>query len=788
MHFLTGQRKEDRLYIDDTIYFPIFTKELDVVTRNEIDTECKDSIGLKWITIPLSGRNLSTEFVFNGIVSIIQNDTFQYWYIDILNESSSFVFSTLQNNAKILQHEVEKEFQDLVQWVKSNSTPLKEIPPFRRGVEAVNDIIILNPSDAEYKSAERRATADGSIGKMYCIKKVICETRRLRFEAYVHSLKDRQIKQAFHGTPQVDWALNIARRGPDISKAGSVSGKSFGCGFYTALSASISEPYTRGTGSLCLLKIAPGKTFPNGHEGVTAETLTRDGYDSVYHDGNKYHILFHPDSILVEYIIDHTPNTSGLSAKDHLAYQAYEKRIRDRNTKEQIRSNTLLTYQSQSNMCEYMLKLCKQILSYRSLEDVPHIHFLSKNFNLNRQQYESKLPIFEKKEELIKIVKENQLMILQGDPGIGKTLLLPQWLNDDVLQSENSGKRVAVLVPRKMIAEGLYSRLSRLRNIPNEIGIGTGEETKIFPETKIAFFTYGYFKHLAYHDKNLSSWGAIILDEAHERDKDAVALLVHLARLCVHRPDLKVVMMSATIDSREFVRNFTDNMTKLGRSVPCPVMIVNGRNYPVDDEWYPEDGSSWNPTSVYAVRDTCIETLCIFNKETEFITDEGNGGNVLVFLPSIQLVLECTNLMQHMLTHDKKTHVYPLYATVDDEIRSEIEKFTQLYQGNGDRFICFSTNVAEAGITIPGVTAVIDSGREIFVQWDENTKADVRTVGWISKASRTQRRGRAGRTAPGRFYSMYKKSDYEAMPDYSIPPIKRSNIESFYLGLLANGK
>lgn len=255
-----------------------------------------------------------------------------------------------------------------------------------------------------------------------------------------------------------------------------------------------------------------------------------------------------------------------------------------------------------------------------------------------------------------------------------------------------------------------------------------------------------------------------------------------------------MVVMSATIDVSIFAKSVQfgiDSQKAASATFPppvaslaqytgsCPVIEVPGVTFPVEDIWW--NGQPWDPSAESAHQSLCIETLRVF-------THEGTGS-ILVFLSTVRSVDECVALMSTLLAHDKYTSVLPLYARLDDWERERVVSFCAAPANAHRRMICFSTNVAEAGVTIPGISAVIETGREMNMTYDFELKATIGKIDWISQASQRQRRGRAGRTAPGRCYCMYSEADFlNSMPEFSVPAVLKMNCESFYLGLAMSGK
>lgn len=188
--------------------------------------------------------------------------------------------------------------------------------------------------------------------------------------------------------------------------------------------------------------------------------------------------------------------------------------------------------------------------------------------------------------------------------------------------------------------------------------------------------------------------------------------------------------------------------------------------------------AAWDISEAGAIHNLCNEVIRILNRES---------GNVLVFLPSVAGVQDATRELRSLLTHDPATVVLPLFAGLELSDRELVERFADRGENRGRRMVCFATNVAEAGITIPGVTAVVDCGLEMSVTFDIQLRANVASVKWISQASHLQRRGRAGRTAPGRCYCLFTQEEFDAMPAYSTPEVMRKDCQPFFLSIVAAG-
>jgi hypothetical protein len=376
----------------------------------------------------------------------------------------------------------------------------------------------------------------------------------------------------------------------------------------------------------------------------------------------------------------------------------------------------------------------------------------------------------------------------QGGTGTGKTVCVPQWTYDHVFyELGKPGKKVAILVPRRAIAEGLAGYISRTRNVllGEEVGLGVSGNVQLSDKTRLFFATYGCFRAMTSGQEHFKEWDAVLLDEAHERNIDADALFPQLALASKARPvgtpnEFRAVIMSATIDVQRFASTLAESLRQAPQDpLPdVPSISVEGVTYPVADIY---SDKNWDPQASGAIVNLCVFVMHVFRKET---------GNVLVFLPTIAAVDEAVGQVQNEMRHDVNCVVKPLYAALDTWEKNEVEFFTDLKQypdNEGKRLICFSTNVAEAGITIPGISAVIETGCEISVVYDPVLRMSTIACEPISRASQVQRRGRAGRTAPGSCYCTYTKDFLDKMSEYAVPSIEKQDLQGFYLGLVNAG-
>ncbi|KAK9797437.1 hypothetical protein WJX73_004192 [Symbiochloris irregularis] len=594
-----------------------------------------------------------------------------------------------------------------------------------------------------------------------------------RFNAYKQTMSPdlQQITLACHGTQLAKSANSIARNGPDFSKVGSANGHAYGRGFYMAHSSTpqMARGYAGNSGAICVCSALVGK---QKNQGLSSEddagSLLQEGYDSVLRGGLM--VLFHPDAVIVTHIIYLGPDDSQeVKVTEQMLQLAADREVADQKRMmelEELRAHLCMVTVFTDAADAYLAQLRGASVDLAEIQSLFH-HELT--------QFERKLPTYARKQDFLKLLHVNQGIVLKGGTGIGKSVTTPQWAWDHHLRSTPGQKPVAVLVPRRAIAEGLSKFVAKERGavLGGEVGIGIGGAACFSRESKIVFMTYGFFKAISSADEHFSKWGCIILDEAHERKADADGLLPVLGRACAARKELKLVVMSATIEPQVF----KDILEANGLAGGCDIIKVPGVTFPVTDVWW--TAQPWLPKADGAIESLALETIRIYLLE--------KTGNVLVFMSTVAEVTALVDKVATQMQHDQQCCVRPMYAKLDADGKEEVTAFGGP-QNKGKRLICVSTNVAEAGVTIPGITAVIETGWQMEQQYDPNMRISSIALTRISKASQQQRRGRAGRTAPGKCYTLYSKDVYESdFPEYGTAEVLKSNLDSFLLSMLDNG-
>ncbi len=373
------------------------------------------------------------------------------------------------------------------------------------------------------------------------------------------------------------------------------------------------------------------------------------------------------------------------------------------------------------------------------------------------------LPVGQEADRIQSALEQHQVIIVAGETGSGKTTQLPKICL-------NAGRGRDGLIghtqPRRLAARSVASRIAEELNEP--LGQRVGYQVR-FTEVRgealqVKLMTDGILLAETRHDRDLKRYDTIIIDEAHERSLNIDFLLGYLKRLLPRRPDLKVIITSATIDVDRFSRHFND----------APVFEVSGRTWPVEVLYRPpiehEDYAAGGPEAIVAA----VEEIQALEKADE---TPSRGGDVLVFLPGEREIREAA----HALRDAAVPHldVLPLYARLSSGDQQRIFR-----PGGGARRVILATNVAETSITVPGIHYVIDTGVARISRYSPRSKVQRLPVEAISQASANQRAGRCGRIAPGVCIRLYSEDDFAQRPEFTDAEILRTNLASVILQML----
>ena len=380
-------------------------------------------------------------------------------------------------------------------------------------------------------------------------------------------------------------------------------------------------------------------------------------------------------------------------------------------------------------------------------------------------QYPPELPVSERRFEVAELIRGHQVVVLCGETGSGKSTQLPKICLD---LGRGLVGRIGHTQPRRIAARSLASRVAQ--ELGGETGGLVGYKVRfhdrVRPDTSVKLMTDGILLAEIQRDRLLLEYDTLIVDEAHERSLNIDFLLGYLRQLLPRRPDLKLIVTSATIDPGRFARHFAD-----GSGNPAPVIEISGRTYPVDVRYRPplEDENA-------AERDEPMQ-LAISEAVAELARD--GRGDVLVFLSGEREIRETAETLRKH--HPPSTEILPLFA------RQSPQDQARVFQAHGTRRVVLATNVAETSLTVPGIHYVVDPGFARISRYSHRSKVQRLPVERISQASANQRRGRCGRVASGICIRLYSQDSFAARAPYTEPEIQRTNLASVILQMKVLG-
>lgn len=376
------------------------------------------------------------------------------------------------------------------------------------------------------------------------------------------------------------------------------------------------------------------------------------------------------------------------------------------------------------------------------------------------------LPVSGKRHEIEAALREHQVVIVCGETGSGKTTQLPKIAmalgRGGWGQPREHGKRPKLIghtQPRRIAASSVAKRIAEELNTPlgDVVGYKIRFQDRLQPGASVKLMTDGILLAETQGDPDLKAYDTIIIDEAHERSLNIDFLLGYLRQLLPRRPDLKIIVTSATIDADRFAKHFESARG------PAPIILVSGRLYPVEQRYRPFEESR-----EYGLNEAIADGV-------DELWREGSG-DILVFLPGEREIREAADhLRKHLANGRVVAEVLPLFARLSQQEQDRV-----FQTGNGRRIV-LATNVAETSLTVPGIRYVIDSGSARVKRYSFRNKVEQLQVESISQAAANQRAGRCGRVANGICIRLYDEKDFNARPRFTDPEILRSSLAGVIL-------
>lgn len=388
-----------------------------------------------------------------------------------------------------------------------------------------------------------------------------------------------------------------------------------------------------------------------------------------------------------------------------------------------------------------------------------------------RIHFPAELPVSARREDIAAAIRDHQVVIVAGETGSGKTTQLPKIC---LALGRGDGAMIGHTQPRRIAARSVAERIAE--ELGTDLGEVVGYQVRFTDKTskqsRVKVMTDGILLAELQHDKQLRRYDTLIIDEAHERSLNIDFILGYLKQLLPRRPDLKVVITSATIDPERFAAHFA-----AADGTPAPIIEVSGRTYPVEIRYRP----------LVQLPDSDDEGEVLVRDQTEAITaavDElraDTAGDILVFLPGEREIRDTADALAHRAEGPRGFDIVPLYS------RLSAAEQHRVFERHSRRRVVLATNVAETSLTVPGITAVIDTGVARISRYSVRTKVQRLPIEPVSQASASQRSGRCGRVEAGIAIRLYSEEDFASRPEFTEPEILRTTLASVILQMTALG-
>ena len=377
--------------------------------------------------------------------------------------------------------------------------------------------------------------------------------------------------------------------------------------------------------------------------------------------------------------------------------------------------------------------------------------------------YPDALPVTTRKDDIAEAIRDNQVVIIAGETGSGKTTQIPK-----ICLELGRGRRgfIGHTQPRRIAARTVAERIaSELdQKIGESVGYAIRFDDRVSETTAVKLMTDGILLAEMQRDRFLNKYDTIIIDEAHERSLNIDFLLGYLKRLLPKRPDLKVIITSATIDPESFAAHFAD-----ADGNPAPIIEVSGRTYPVEIRYRPLEFEAGGKVVDQDPLDGLTEAI-------EELMREGDG-DILCFFPGERDIRDAMEAIEGKKW--KNVEVTPLFGRLSNQEQHRV------FSEHRGRRIVLATNIAETSLTVPGIRYVVDTGTARISRYSTRTKVQRLPIEPISQASANQRSGRCGRVADGIAIRLYSEQDFESRPEFTDPEILRTNLASVILQMVS---
>ncbi len=410
-------------------------------------------------------------------------------------------------------------------------------------------------------------------------------------------------------------------------------------------------------------------------------------------------------------------------------------------------------------------------------------------------EFPESLPVSARRDEIAEAISKNQVVIVCGETGSGKTTQLPKIAlllgRGKLNKPPGQGKLIGHTQPRRIAASSVAKRIAEELKTPlgEVVGFKVRFQDRLSRDASVKLMTDGILLAETQTDPLLKAYDTIIIDEAHERSLNIDFLLGYLREILPRRPDLKVIVTSATIDADRFATHFASRRPAPGRPkagaapsggsdphevgerggemCPAPIIYVSGRTFPVEQRYRPFEESR-----EYDLNDAIADGV------DELWRDPHNGGDILVFLPGEREIREAADHLRKHLAQQpvmRNAEVLPLFARLSPAEQDRI------FEGHTGRRVVLATNVAETSLTVPGTRYVIDTGTARVKRYSFRSKVEQLLVEPISQAAANQRAGRCGRVANGICIRLYDEKDFLGRPRFTDPEILRSSLAGVIL-------